>query len=658
MALTPVRTHLPRGIVDSGVDGAPTTVRQPWVAFTRLQSFCGRILIEHPTLMAGLLVGFVLLYYARTAWYGFVYWDDQANLYGNPLIQHPGIDSLVRFWRAPYYGLYIPVTYTVWLATAAISFAISGQSLRAESPAYLFHVLNVLLHGANTLLVYGLLCQLLRTPCERQSPRSAVTKRKKQPGTFSSAEECDPSMRVAALFGALLFALHPLQAEPVSWASGLKDLLSTAFAFGAMTLHLRWIGTNDQGGHEGSMRCYGAGLLMFGMALLAKPQAVAIPVLLVVVGVWHMRRPLKRVLIELAPWIALCVPVAFGTNALQPVQGPLLDTPLWARPLLALDSLYFYLQKLVLPLDLIPDYGRTPAVVMQNHTLYFTWIVPALLFWLSWYFRHKHRWIAVSLAMFAVPLLPVLGLIRFMFQYYSTVANHYAYAAFLGVAFLGANLYLRVPHRARWVAGALLLVLAPYTAVQVGYWRSTPALYAHALSVRPDSFSAHNNYGAFLLDQMQYEESLGHFRAAVALRPEDLPACDNLVTALLYVNKLPEAIETARKAVGPPGHPFFQPSGELGSRNDDSIARLYGRLGLALLFSGREPMASDALREGLRFSKGIVGSYVDIADNLLSQGAYQNAIAIAGLVQTAEPNHPGAQRIIDEATRRAARVQP
>jgi hypothetical protein len=79
---------------------------------------------------------------------------------------------------------------------------------------------------------------------------------------------------------------------------------------------------------------------------------------------------------------------------------------------------------------------------------------------------------------------------------------------------------------------------------------------------------------------------------------------------------------------------------------------------LALLFSGTEQMASDALREGLRFSKGIIGSYVDMAGNLLSQGAYQNAIAIAGLVQTAEPNHPGAQRIIDEATRRAARVQP
>jgi tetratricopeptide (TPR) repeat protein len=331
---------------------------------------------------------------------------------------------------------------------------------------------------------------------------------------------------------------------------------------------------------------------------------------------------------------------------------------LWARPLLALDSLCFYLQKLVLPLDLIPDYGRTPAVVAQNHTLYFTWIVPAILFWLSWYYRHEHRWIAVSLAMFAAPLLPVLGLIRFMFQYYSTVANHFAYAALLGVAFLCANLYLRVPRRARWVAGALLLVLAPYTAVQVGYWRSTPALYAHALSVRPDSFSAHNNYGAYLLDHMQYEDALGHLRAAVALRPEDLPSCDNLVAALLYMNRLPEAIETARKAVGPPGHPFFQPSGGPGSRSDDFIARLYGRLGLALLFSGRHQMASEALRDGLRFSKGILGSYVALAGNLLSQGAYQNAIAIAGLVQTAEPNHPGAQRIVDEATRRTPQVQP
>src|SRR5205823_5722669 len=140
---------------------------------------------------------------------------------------------------------------------------------------------------------------------------------------------------------------------------------------------------------------------------------------------------LVKILLSLLPWFAMTIPIALEGRRVQPATI-VPDIALWARPLVAADALCFYLWKLIAPASLAADYARTPASIIQSGAIYWTWIAPATVFGLAiWY---RKRWPALLLAVvffFAAPL-PVLGLVKFVYQFFSTVSDHYVYVAMLG----------------------------------------------------------------------------------------------------------------------------------------------------------------------------------------------------------------------------------
>jgi tetratricopeptide (TPR) repeat protein len=158
---------------------------------------------------------------------------------------------------------------------------------------------------------------------------------------------------------------------------------------------------------------------------------------------------------------------------------------------------------------------------------------------------------------FVAGLLPVLGLSRFQFQQHSTVADHYLYVAMLGPAMAVGFGLARVGARgARWVAGAVVVLLAAGSAIQAGVWRDTRTLFAHALAVNPDSAAAYNNLGAELVRVArwqqehgapaevylpEYREAIGYLGEAVGRKPTDTLARNNLSSALAAVGRLREA---------------------------------------------------------------------------------------------------------------------
>jgi hypothetical protein len=110
-------------------------------------------------------------------------------------------------------------------------------------------------------------------------------------------------------------------------------------------------------------------------AMLSKPSAVVIPLFALAVDVVVVRRPWKSALISLAPWIVLVVPCLIWTKAAQPATDVAV-APFWARPVIALDALAFYLGKLLAPTGLTVDYGRTPVHVYASGVWWFSWIAP------------------------------------------------------------------------------------------------------------------------------------------------------------------------------------------------------------------------------------------------------------------------------------------
>jgi hypothetical protein len=497
----------------------------------------------------------------------FTNWDDYFTVQHNPRFNPPTMEKIARFWppvlraqtaaarngenltgrafgpherlRANHvFGLYIPVTYTVWGILAAVAQTRDETGTLVLNP-WVFHSANVALHAAAAVVAFALLRRLVG---------------------------CD----WPAAAGAMLFGLHPVQVESVGWVSGMKDvlcgLLSLAalwqwveFAIRDLRFAIGMDGVAVAGLHSQSqienrksrIAHYVVASIAFLLALLAKPSAVTVPLLALVLDVLLIRRRLLRPFVALLPWFILAAIVGIIAAIAQPAIG-VPPAPLWARPLLALDSLAFYLYKLVWPIHLGIDYGRRPDIVITRGWIYFTWLLPvaiAITFVLGYARRRLAiRPLIAAVLIFALAPLSTLGLTTFLFQYYSTVADHYLYVAMLGPALAFAWLLAKFP--ARWTiapAATVLALLGVRTFLQCASWADNRALFTHAVIVNPASFMAQNNLGKIDLDAGRNAEAEQHFLAAYRIKNDFNNALENLAIAVQRQGRVPEAIQWYEK---------------------------------------------------------------------------------------------------------------
>ncbi len=437
-------------------------------------------------------IAITLACFWRICLHDFVVYDDSVHVRTNPYFNPPTWPNLLQFWTKPYEGLYIPVTYTAWGGLAALT-STSGVDGTEHDPQA-FHCANLLVHLLSVLIVFSLLELVMHDPW-------------------------------AAFGGALLFGLHPLQVEPVAWISGFRDALAGFFLLAAVWQYLCFAAA-PSGGRRRYLY-YGLATLAFVLAMLSKPAAVVAPLAAGIIGCLMLQRPLRRVVADLLPWVALAVPVVLVTRMSQP--GAKIDfiTPLWQRPLIAGDALTFYLRKLTVPLWLGPDYGRTPQYVLRHGWVWLTGLLPfalaALLLW-----RYRRKWLMSAAGVFLVALLPVLGLLPFAFQNISTVADRYVYFAMLGPALALAWL---IKGRRAWAVAVCVLLLGFFgvrSACQVRHWQNTTTLFQHALYVNPASSLSHVNLGVFAQRQGRLEEAIAHYNEALRVNPKEVHAHYNL----------------------------------------------------------------------------------------------------------------------------------
>ena len=523
-------------------------------------------------LPVAVLAGACVLAFGRTVGHGFLIWDDRAFIAANPLIAHPSAANLVALWTTPLYGLYAPLTYTLW----ALLSAVSGPQ------PWVFHLTNVGLHVLNTCAVYVLLRHLF--------------------------ENGDPN---AALAGALLFAVHPLQTEAVAWASATKDLLSALCALLATHQYLFFR-------ERAERRFYLTASAAFACALLAKPAAIYVPAVLVILDRTLYRRDWASSLRGLALWFVAAATLTLFTVHVQGASRYLhYIAPIWLRPAIALDALTFYLGKLVLPVDLIPDYTRSSQALVSSRALAWTWAPSAALLAVAWVLRRRLPWLAAAAAVFCVTLLPVLGLVPFAFQWYSNVADHYAYPAMLGPALGLAFLYARLPSAGRRIVVPLAIgTLLSLSFVQASYWKDDVTLYSRTLSVNPGSVMAHNDLGQILEEQGRLEEALVHYRAAAM---GSLDGAVNVGNVLAKQGRWDEAIAHYTGV--------FARMSYL-EQHTRAAAYMHNNLGVAYL---RRNMVDEAAREfelAARIVPGYVQPYLNLGSMLMNAGRYADAAQV------------------------------
>jgi hypothetical protein len=486
-------------------------MNQPAVLFARETP---SLETKHSTAVLFALAALItLITLGRTAAAEFVDWDDNFFLAGNPKLDPPTWHSVLAYAlvRNADGSIYIPVTQWVWGALGAIGRTDQPDANGSFINPWVFHAANLCVHLASVGVVLAILrCFFAQTP---------------------------------AWIGAVFFAIHPVQVETVAWASEMKDLLAGFFGFVALLELIRFR-------QERRRSDWIFATVALVLAMLSKPSAVALPIEALVLDLILLRTRLRDSLANFWPWFLLAIPITLIARHLQPPLWQL-DNPPLLRPLVAWDTIAFYIAKIIAPVHLISDYGRTPkeAVALGWRWI---WILPLLLTALLIGKGRRMPLVTGGCLLALAAILPMLGLIPFAAQDYSTVSDHYLYPAMLGVALVAASLFEAAHRRldSRTVLAfslAIIAALAVQSFVLAGVWNNSFSLFSRELSMNPRSSTAHTGLAAALAKASDFPDAQQHFQIAERLNPRNGMAIMGLANVLMHQGDLDGAAEQFEK---------------------------------------------------------------------------------------------------------------
>jgi len=478
-----------------------------------------------PLLIA--LVTFVV--FSPALWNHFVDWDDQVNFLTNNDYRGLGWTHIRWMFTSFLMGQWIPLT---WM-TLGLDYTLWGMRPLG------YHLTNLLLHAANAALCFLVARRLLA----RAMP------------SLSGA-----TLTSGAAAAALFFALHPLRAESVAWVTERRDLLSGLFFL--LTV-LTYLAARDAA-PERARRWTALSILCYALGCLSKSMVVTLPVILLLLDVYPLRRlelrqwrtPAARaLLVEKAPYIGLAVftaVMAVWAQHSNRYLTSLESVSVFERGPLALFSLAFYASKTVLPLGLSPLY-ELPARIHPLESR-FALSAAAVVMVTVGVCVVARRWMALPAvwAAYVVSVAPVSGILH---NGHQLAHDRYSYlsclplAVLFGGAMAAALVAVRTgvirPSLARVavaVGVAWLVGLSLMTWHQVKVWRDNDTLWRYALDADPDCAICHSNLGVSLYNRRIIDLALERFERSIALRPDRVRTHGNLGLALMAAGRSEEAV--------------------------------------------------------------------------------------------------------------------
>lgn len=577
-----------------------------------------------------LLAVALLLSYAPAISGGFI-WDDDDYVTHNATLR--SVAGLLAIWLDPRATpQYYPLVHTsFWIEYRCWGLQPAG-----------FHLVNVLLHGLNSLLLWGLLRRL-------GLPGAAIA--------------------------AVLFAFHPVQVESVAWITERKNTLSACFYLLAARCYLAWAMPERAGRPRSGSGWIGLSMsyLCFAAALLSKSVTCTLPAGLLLVLWWRRGTLRRRDLFALSPMFVLGVAYGLLTIRLERIhvgaEGQEWNFT-WAQHLLiAGRALWFYPLKVLWPMDLAfiyPRWNVDPTAPVQ-------WMYPAawltLLTTLLLLRRRFGGGALLAALLYTGALFPALGFFNVYPMRYSFVADHFAYHALIPVWALAGALLARTadawsPRRLRWAvvrggSASLLIGLASLTFLQSSRYTDLKTLWQTNIRVAPAAWMPYSNLGILVAREGRMEEAIWLFRRAIEIHPHYAEAHYNLGTALLMLGRHGEAESSLRRAIAihPNYHDAHRNLGHLllesdraeeaiqsfrrGLRGGSEDAALYMGIGQAEARAGRLDLAVEAYVQAGKIDPRSVhaDARVTIGVHRQSEGRYADAIREFRQVLTVQPDH-------------------
>lgn len=575
-------------------DLQPDTVLDP-VPVSRFESRVETLRWALPLLIAAL----TLATFSPALRNGFVNWDDDVNLLENDGFRGLSADHLAWMFSTGRGGHYQPLT---WLSFAA-DYAIWGAP--NNRTAFGYHLTNILLHAVAVVLFYFVACRLL--------------------GVATGVPPDAPDARTCwcAGFAALVFALHPLRVESVVWVTERRDVLSAVLLFACVLWYLRAVDRR---------RGYAVWLVMawvaFGLSLLSKAAGMTLPVVLIVLDVYPLRRvqrglaTVTRIVVEKIPFAILAVAAGWLAMRAQLAAGawrPLSQFGVLERIAAAAYGAMFYIWKFLSPTRLAPLYPLPSREQLLGPVFVICLVLIAVAVMVTVAYRRQFPAIPAAMCCYVLFLAPVSGLAQSGKQ---LVADRYSYLSLLAVALLLAGGLLRLwSTRGRDTEGrrvvrafqalAVLFVvgIGALAAAQTTNWRDSRTLWRWAVEVNPRNAVAQVNLAQAVAEQGDIKNAAAIYLSAIKLDPSDAKAQNGMGVTLLKLNQPVQALAFLSRAV------------ELDK--DNALYRC--NLGYTLAGFGRFAEAADQYRRAIELSPRLILAYRKLGDLLVRLERYGDA---------------------------------
>ena len=537
----------------------------------------------HALLVTLALVIGTLACYGSVRDFEFTNFDDHRYITHNPVVLS-GLNAQSIAWafRAINVGNWHPITWLSHMLDCELYQLKDGSQWAGGH-----HLSNVILHVANTLLLFALLIRLTST-------------------VWRSA------------FVAALFALHPLHVESVAWVSQRKDLLSAFFGFLTIWAYVEFTRTRR-------WTSYVAMLVCFALSLMSKPMLVTLPFVLLLLDFWPLRRLSYSAIIEKLPLFVIAIASCVVTVIAQARGGSISaidEISLAGRTTNAIVACGVYLRQTVWPLNLGPFYPlqtRWPAWVVAAAVS-----VLAAITVIATAFSRRRPALLVGWLWFVGTLVPVIGLVQVGSQAH---ADRYTYVPLIGIFITIAWAIPDLGGRTRpWIAAICIIglsLLGFHAIEQVQHWRNSVTLSQRALVVTDRNAVSHFNLGMAYSERGDLHSAIEEFKSAAEIKPEWTDVYYELGNAYRRNGELQSAITAYLAAID------RQP------KHLDAI----NNLGMTFALEGDYTRAIETFKKALTINPNYAGANLNMGNALAATDKLHDAVIHYERALAAEPNN-------------------
>ena len=552
--------------------------------------------------------------------------DDSQYLTENHLVQNPSWQSTKRFLTeilepSTVQGYYQPLA----MISLMTDYAIGGRVDNLMP----FHRTSLVLHIINTSLVILLVYLLFG------------------------------HIWAAGIVG-LIFGMHPMTVEPVCWVGERKTLLAAFFSLLCLISYVRYSQTSNR-------KLYILTIILYILALMSKPTSTPLPVLLLLLDYWPLRRLSKKAIVEKVPLFVICGISAVITMISQGRTATII-TPLHRTSadvfFILCHNIVFYPYKMLLPLNLWSHYTFPEPMNMSN-PMVCAGVVGSCIFAVVVLFSvRRTRSLLTCWLFFFIAIFPTMGIIGFT----NVIASDkFAYLPSLGFLILLAFGIICLSSKTKSGNSAatknviicIFLVLAGLelkaTRKYLTHWRDTETFLEYNISKAPKAFSLYNGLGLFRFKQDRIDEAVRCYEQALKLNPNDAEGHNNLGVALATQGKPQRAIFHYKKAI----------------QSRANNPQIYNNMANALAQQGKYNEAAEYYRKALDIRPLNPQFRYNMANTLYEQGKGDQALEQYRRAVRLNPNYVEAhnnigniladQGKIDEAMaayRQALRINP